>query len=318
MALTLDNYYTFIDKYGMRRKEWDPSEPPAKLTRSVSDIKVYEQHHTGGAGPKSLSFADKQSWLLSIERYHEDSKGWSDIFYHLFVFADGTVAEGRDLRRTSQSNISNALTVHIPGNNSVVTDIQHQRLLELCRWISDGDPARIRDHQQRPASTYCSGENGRIEIDRLRKEVVMPDANGNRLLSDTDLLEDWAKPHVPRFKSDFKTPDGKPVLSNLDRSADQPFSAELLLTVIGRVVDMLRGEASTTEGPPGPKGDTGATGPKGDTGDTGPQGPQGDPGPQGEPGPAGSSSDGGVTVEDVLKALDGSEVTLNQNGTLHT
>ena len=49
-------------------------------------------------------------------------------------------------------------------------------------------------------------------------------------------------------------------------------------------------------GPPGPKGDTGATGaqgPKGDTGDAGPQGPKGDTGDTGSQGPKGDTGDTG-------------------------
>ena len=58
------------------------------------------------------------------------------------------------------------------------------------------------------------------------------------------------------------------------------------------------------EGPPGPKGDTGATGDtgppglKGDpgaTGDTGPTGPKGDPGATGDTGPTGPKGDPGAT-----------------------
>lgn len=54
-----------------------------------------------------------------------------------------------------------------------------------------------------------------------------------------------------------------------------------------------KGDTGAT-GPQGPKGDTGATGPKGDIGPTGPQGPKGDVGPKGDPGDP--SSDTGNDV----------------------
>jgi hypothetical protein len=56
-----------------------------------------------------------------------------------------------------------------------------------------------------------------------------------------------------------------------------------------------KGDTGPT-GPQGPKGDTGATGPqgtKGDTGDTGPQGPKGDTGDTGPQGPKGDTGDTG-------------------------
>jgi hypothetical protein len=164
----------YLDLITVRRLEWDPTEQPAIKTRTINDVSLYEQHHTGGVGPKSLSFEHKAKWLLQIEAYHEWTKKWSDIFYHLFVFADGEVWEGRDILRTSQGNISNAVTVHIPGNNSAVTGPQHASLLRIARWATD-DPAFVRDHQQRPAATVCSGPNGRAEITRLREELIMAD-----------------------------------------------------------------------------------------------------------------------------------------------
>lgn len=154
------------------RRDWDPTEPVATFTRTEDDIDTVELHHTGGPGPADLRFDTKARWLLSIERYHEESRGWSDIFYHVFVFADGEIWEGRDLRRTSQGDISNALTVHIPGNNPEITEEQYASLLRIARMWADS-PAHIRGHNQRPASTQCPGQNGLNAITRLREDFTM-------------------------------------------------------------------------------------------------------------------------------------------------
>ncbi len=167
----LADFYALFDHL---RRSWDPTEELATHTRSVYTITTYEQHHTGARGPRSMSFEHKRRWLLAVERIHEMDNDWSDIFYHVFVFADGEIWEGRDARRTSQGNIANALTVHIPGNNVQVTEAQYQSLLKVARWVTS-NPNNVRDHQQRPAKTYCSGPNGRAVIDRLRQELkTMP------------------------------------------------------------------------------------------------------------------------------------------------
>jgi hypothetical protein len=190
------------DLIDVRRLVWDPTEQPVTHTRTIDFITEYEQHHTGGVGPKSLSFEHKAKWCLQIEAYHEWTKRWSDIFYNIFVFADGEIWEGRDILRTSQGNISRAVTVHIPGDNTITTPKQHLSLLKLARWATrDEDrvtrnPALVRDHQQRPAATTCSGSNGRITIQRLRKELnyIMPVSAGPQDLSNhVDFLEAESK-----------------------------------------------------------------------------------------------------------------------------
>jgi len=157
----------------VRRLDYDYDEKPVTPTRTINVIDQYEQHHTGARGPASLSFAHKRRWILAIERMHEMEKNWSDVFYHIFIFADGEVWEGRDVLRTSQGNIGRAITVHLPGNNPVITEAQYLACLAIARWATNR-PANVRDHQQRPAATYCSGDNGRNNIKRLRQELNMP------------------------------------------------------------------------------------------------------------------------------------------------
>ena len=160
-----------IDLSDCPRLSWDPTEEPVTHTRTGEDIDVFELHHTGAPGPSTLTFAGKQEWLLSIERYHEVNKGWSDIFYHVFVFADGEIWMGRDIRRTSQANLADAVTVHIPGDNPIITEAQHASLLRVARWATT-EPAKIRGHRDR-AATACPGNSGAAEVLRLREELNM-------------------------------------------------------------------------------------------------------------------------------------------------
>ena len=148
------------------RASWDDSAPQLRALRTWDDIEGIEFHHTGARGPKGLDFAAKQTWMKTIERYHRRTKGWSDIFYNLFVFADGEVWVGRDLLRQSQGDTTRYLTVHIPGNDAAITPLQEAKAREICNLVVTR-PSMIRGHSDR-AATACPGNNARAMIERIK------------------------------------------------------------------------------------------------------------------------------------------------------
>lgn len=52
-------------------------------------------HHTAG---RLAGTALAPAELRGVQRFHQQSKGWVDIAYHVFVDADGAAWAGRDLR----------------------------------------------------------------------------------------------------------------------------------------------------------------------------------------------------------------------------
>lgn len=149
----------------VKRQAWDPTEVPLAASRSRESITGLELHHTGGAGPRSLSWDHKREWLLSIERYHEQGKGWRDIFYNVFVFADGQIVEGRNVLVPSQSNLGAWVTVHVPGNNPVLTQRQKQAIANLAKTV--GGTRKVRGHSER-SSTACPGGNVMKLVNEMR------------------------------------------------------------------------------------------------------------------------------------------------------
>jgi hypothetical protein len=148
----VDKERAILDMVLVQRREWDPTEPDRSPLRSWNDITGVEVHYTGAPGPKSLVFADKKQWLLSIERYHEQTKGWSDIFYNLFIFADGEVWLGRNPLVQSQGSLFNWLTVHVPGTTGMeLTNIQKTKLAKMADALGG-----LRGHGER-AATSCPG-----------------------------------------------------------------------------------------------------------------------------------------------------------------
>jgi hypothetical protein len=79
---------SFADIY--LRSDWDAREPRSAMPQ-LGDLRGVIVHHT--ATPNSGTTVDR---LLSIQRYHQEERGWSDIAYHLFVDRWGDVWEGRD------------------------------------------------------------------------------------------------------------------------------------------------------------------------------------------------------------------------------
>ena len=262
-----------LDMAAVQRLEWDPDEGPISFTRDEDAITDVEFHHTGGAGPRSLSFEEKQRWMKVIEWVHEKQNGWSDVFYHLFIFADGEIWIGRDLRRTSQANISDTITIHIPGMNPTMTEAQYAAALKLCRlWASS--PDNIRDHQTRPAATQCAGPGVRSAITQLKKDYSMTTQMGDDLSG----LQDAKEAKALGFW------DGKRPRFLASRS-----------TVA--VIAMRAARYGASKGPRGPQGPRGLTGP------TGPVGPQGPRGPVGEPTNEQIDRRISVMMPDIVKAV---------------
>jgi peptidoglycan hydrolase-like protein with peptidoglycan-binding domain len=155
VAVTGDKGADIMNMVLVDRNEWDVTEPARAAKRGWHDITGIEIHYTGAAGPKSLAFADKKSWLLSIERYHEQTKGFSDIFYNMFVFADGEVWAGRTPLVQSQGSLYNWMTVHVPGTVGMeLTEIQKSKIAAMADIVGGG----LRGHGER-AATGCPGQS---------------------------------------------------------------------------------------------------------------------------------------------------------------
>jgi hypothetical protein len=169
----MSRHTEYLKLFDVRRDEWDPNDNTPAVNRTVARIDRFEAHHTGASGPLAMSFEAKRGWLRGIESYHENTKGWTDIFYHVFVFADGEIWEGRRIDRTSQASIATTVTVHYPGMDPVVTPEQAASAMRVARWAVT-DPALISYHSERGA-TSCPGDNVRQHIQELRKGFNVSD-----------------------------------------------------------------------------------------------------------------------------------------------
>jgi hypothetical protein len=82
------------------REDWGARSPRSVVRVSWSSRKEFVVHHS--AGPKSQS-------VRSIQDFHMDSNGWSDIGYNFLVDEHGKVYEGRGWL---------VVGAHAPGHNT--------------------------------------------------------------------------------------------------------------------------------------------------------------------------------------------------------
>jgi hypothetical protein len=71
------------------RQAWEAQPPKRVVPLDPAKVTKFFVHHTTGS--QRPPFA----WMRSIQRYHQQSKGWHDIAYSFLVSSDGTVFEGR-------------------------------------------------------------------------------------------------------------------------------------------------------------------------------------------------------------------------------
>jgi hypothetical protein len=81
------------------REDWgaEPPTPGLKSHRPVSIV----VHHTGVAQNTHRSFPEK---LRNLQAYSQRELRWPDLPYHYYIDLRGSIAEGRDVRFTGDTN----------------------------------------------------------------------------------------------------------------------------------------------------------------------------------------------------------------------
>ncbi len=121
-------------------------------------------HHTATPGGPPEQAARR---MQSIQRFHQQDRGWPDIAYHFVVAASGQVFEGRptDARGDTATSYdpSGHLLVTLEGNfeEQQPTEAQLEALARMLAWGAghfEVDPATLSGHRDH-AATACPGEH---------------------------------------------------------------------------------------------------------------------------------------------------------------
>lgn len=209
------------------------------------------------------------------------------------------LAEGRGIgwtgAHTSGFN-SSRYGIAAAGNTSVdpITAGQEAAVRYIGTFLADPANASLMSGHRDHKATACPGSSYYSALDRLQGPYTKEDAAmaDIRLLSDLEELPEWARDIIPKFRDEWTTPDGTPLLSNLNRPAEQPLTAEVAMVVMGRAIEMLEARIAAGVGTEGPRG------PAGPKGDRGPSGPAGLDGADAAP------ADLGALTDQVLETLE--------------
>ena len=71
------------------RAEWKARPPKSRRAIRNSDVTHFFLHHA------AATYKDGPSAMRSIQKFHQDSRGWADYAYNFGVWEDGTIYEGR-------------------------------------------------------------------------------------------------------------------------------------------------------------------------------------------------------------------------------
>ncbi|CAA9298112.1 MAG: hypothetical protein AVDCRST_MAG68-183 [uncultured Gemmatimonadetes bacterium] len=174
------------------RAEWGAKPPVMEMKTHIP--RRITIHHTAERQNPARATADK---LQALQRFSQSEsvlgngrpkRAWADIPYHLYVAADGSVAEGRPIRFVGDSNTpydpTGHLLVVVEGNFELeeLTPAQRQTLDRLLpslarRYRVPADSiAAHRDFAQ----TLCPGRTLYAEIPRFKQIVALHGATEAR------------------------------------------------------------------------------------------------------------------------------------------
>lgn len=166
------------------RAEWGARDPVAPMR--PHRIRRLTIHHTAVRQAPARSTADKLRGLQLFSQRRDSladgriKPAWADVPYHLYVAADGSVAEGRDWRFAGDSNTpydpAGHLQLVVEGNfdEEPLAEAQRRTLETLVPALAGRfriAPDAVGGHRDH-AETRCPGESLAAELPRLRALVA--------------------------------------------------------------------------------------------------------------------------------------------------
>lgn len=171
----------------MHRSAWGAQPPrskPVVLLASRVDTVVY--HYSAADADEQADHKNCAGRVRGIQRFHQDTRGWSDIAYNYLVCKHGWIFEGRGVEfksaATGAAN-SHTLAVCFLGDDTAgrddLTNAGRQGLVEITRWIRQRRPAAAARKGHRDfMPTSCPGDEitRYIRSDVFARQLVVDDA----------------------------------------------------------------------------------------------------------------------------------------------
>jgi len=168
------------------RAEWGARNPKYDYSNHPYFNKM-TLHHAAGWGARTLD--EGKAAVKSIQEFHQDGRGWSDIGYHFLVDMAGNIYQGRP-ETVLGAHVGGANTGNIgvcllgcyhPPETSIpcydeMTYNSEQSLIKLYAWISDTygvEPKLLKGHRDYFGTTSCPGNNVWSMIPQLKSEISL-------------------------------------------------------------------------------------------------------------------------------------------------
>ena len=168
------------------REEWG-ARPPESGYSNHPYFRKLTLHHAAGWAAKSLD--EGKAAVKSIQEFHQDGRGWSDIGYHFLVDMAGNIYQGRPETvlgaHVGGANTGNigvcALGCYHPPETSLpcydeMTYATEKSLIHLYSWIADTygvDPNVLKGHRDYFGTTSCPGDNVWPMLPQMRADIVL-------------------------------------------------------------------------------------------------------------------------------------------------
>lgn len=168
------------------RSEWGAKSPKYDYSNHPYFNKM-TLHHAAGWGAKTLE--EGKAAVKSIQDFHQNGRGWSDIGYHFLVDMAGNIYQGRP-ETVLGAHVGGANTGNIgvcllgcyhPPETSIpcydeMSYSSEQSLIKLYAWISDTygvEPKLLKGHRDYFGTTSCPGNNVWSMLPNLRSEISL-------------------------------------------------------------------------------------------------------------------------------------------------
>lgn len=147
------------------RKEWGAKPPTAITPLDTSAVRYFVVHYTAMDADEQADHRNCAARVRGIQRFHMDTREWSDIAYNWLVCKHGNIFRGRGLRRRSAATgDANGYTVAacFLGDDTIgrddVTDAGRQALRELYLFVERNTPRHVVGRGHRDfMDTRCPG-----------------------------------------------------------------------------------------------------------------------------------------------------------------
>jgi len=168
------------------RSEWG-ARPPKYDYSNHPYFNKLTLHHAAGWAARSLD--EGKTAVKSIQKFHQDGRGWSDIGYHFVVDMAGNIYQGRPetvlgahVGGANTGNIGVCILgcYHPPETSLTCLDKMSSQtekaLIHLYSWIADSydvEPSVLKGHRDYFGTTSCPGDNVWPLIPQMRADIVL-------------------------------------------------------------------------------------------------------------------------------------------------